>query len=104
MKRAQILLAGASATALAMACPAAAQTVPEPPSGPPQGTVTTGAGDSAPQGQSGDATSGTTQSATPSQPFPVLGTLLALLALVTLAIKTYVEWRASRLHGQGEVP
>ena len=33
-----------------------------------------------------------------------VASLLALLALVTLAIKTYIEWRASRLHGQGEVP
>ena len=28
--------------------------------------------------------------------------LLALLALVTLVIKAYVEWRASQLHGRDE--
>jgi sulfate/thiosulfate transport system permease protein len=33
-----------------------------------------------------------------------VASLLALLALVTLAIKTYVEWRASRLHVEDEVP
>ncbi|URD60859.1 TonB-dependent receptor [Sphingomonas sp. KRR8] len=64
--RVQLYLAGASLAALGLAVPAAAQTVPEPQSGPPQGTVTTGAGDSAPQGKSGDAQSGTTQSAQPS--------------------------------------
>src|SRR5687767_7582675 len=33
-----------------------------------------------------------------------VASLLALLALVTLVVKTYVEWRASQLHSQGEVP
>ncbi|WP_114226817.1 MULTISPECIES: TonB-dependent receptor [Sphingomonas] len=68
MTRAQYLLAGASLAAFAFVAPAAAQTVPEPQAGPPAGTVTTGAGDSAPQGKSGDATSGTSQSATPGRP------------------------------------
>jgi len=68
MVQTRLLLAGASFAALAIASPAAAQSVPEPQSGPPQGTLSTGAGDSTPQGRSGDATSGTTQSATPAQP------------------------------------
>lgn len=68
MVRAQSLLAGASLAALGLSHPAAAQTVPEPQSAPPAGTVTTGAGDSAPQGRSGDATSGTSQSAAPGRP------------------------------------
>ena len=33
-----------------------------------------------------------------------VASLLALLALVTLIVKTYVEWRASQLQGQGEMP
>jgi sulfate/thiosulfate transport system permease protein len=33
-----------------------------------------------------------------------VASLLALLALVTLAIKAYVEWRASQAAQPGEVP
>jgi sulfate/thiosulfate transport system permease protein len=33
-----------------------------------------------------------------------VASLLALLALVTLAIKTYVEWQASRLYSEDEAP
>jgi sulfate transport system permease protein len=33
-----------------------------------------------------------------------VASLLALLALVTLVIKAYVEWKASQLHEQGEAP
>ena len=65
MVRGSFYLAGASAAAIAFACPAAAQTVPEPGGAPPTGNIETGAG--ADQDQSGDAQSGTTQSAAPAR-------------------------------------
>jgi len=65
MVRGSLYLAGASAAAIVLACPAAAQTVPEPGGTPPTGTIETGAG--ADPDKSGDAQSGTTQSAEPRQ-------------------------------------
>ena len=65
MKSPVMFLAGVSATALIVAAPAAAQTVPEPAGQPPAGNIETGAGSDA--GQAGDAQSGTTQSAQVAQ-------------------------------------
>jgi sulfate transport system permease protein len=33
-----------------------------------------------------------------------VASLLAMLALVTLVVKTYVEWRAAEISKQGDVP
>ena len=59
MNRNVILALGASVLALAVAAPASAQTIPEPQGGAQTGDITTGAG----ADQSGDAPSGTTDSA-----------------------------------------
>jgi outer membrane receptor protein involved in Fe transport len=64
MKNSLALLAGVSGAALAFAAPAAAQTIPEPTTGSPQGDIQTGSGTD--QQQAGDAQSGTTQNAEPA--------------------------------------
>ena len=64
MMRCTHFLVGASSAALAFASPALAQSVPEPGSGSATGNIQTGAG-ADPQ-QSGEAQSGTTQSADPA--------------------------------------